>query len=246
MKYLFLFRDSYDAKYILSKLNGKNLLGTVILEREIAAKKRKLQRIFKIRNFFSYPKLILDILSLILFSGYISTAVVKRLGSYEYPEDKIKLIVDDANEKKCVDFIKRYKPDVIFIYGTSILTDHFLREVKANVLNIHSGILPKYRNVHSDFWAYLNKDYNNIGATIICVDEGIDTGDIALQKKIKYIKGDDLINTKIKILCLIPGIITEMISNMRNNRLDRKKQNIKESRFYPTPGFFNIIKYFLG
>lgn len=245
MKTLFLFRDAYDSKYILHKLESKNLLGAVILERGVEAKKRKLQRIFKITNILSYPILILDTLSLILFSKHINANVKKKLGLYCYPKDRIKLIVDDANEKSCVDFIRQYEPDVIFIYGISILTDRFFKQVKTRILNIHSGIVPMYRNVHSDFWAYLNKDYSNIGLSVMYADKGIDSGDIALQKRINYAKNDGLINIKIKILNLIPDIVAETLNNMRNNKLNRKKQNIKESHFYPTPGLLDIIKYLL-
>lgn len=245
MKKLFIFRNSYDARYILSKIEEKGLLDGIILEKGIGAKKRKLQRIFQHKSIVNYPGLILDILALILFSGYVNTKVNKKLGLYSYPKEKIKLVVDNANENICLDYIRQYKPDVIFIYGVSILSDRFLKSTKAKVLNIHSGILPKYRNVHSDFWAYLNQDYNNIGVTLIYVDKGIDTGDIAFQNRIKYAKGDDLVDIKIKILRLIPNLIAEATRNIQKNKVNRKKQNMQKSHFYPTPGFSDIIKYFL-
>lgn len=244
MKSLFLFRDCYDAKYILQELDKRNLLQAVILERGLRAKKRKLRRMFKISNFLSYPSLLLDALALLIYSKMMSWQMLKHLGKLAYPKNKIKLTVNDANEKRCIDFIKQYQPEVIFIYGTSILNDRFLKEVGAKVLNIHSGILPQYRNVHSDFWAYLKRDYQHMGVSIIHVDQGIDTGDVALQEKITYVKGDLLIDLKIKILCLIPDLIEKALKNNQNHNLVRQKQNDKESKFYPTPDFVSLIKYF--
>ena len=44
MKTLFIFRDSYDAKYILQRLEEKKIFGDVIIEKGANARKQKLKR----------------------------------------------------------------------------------------------------------------------------------------------------------------------------------------------------------
>ena len=51
-------------------------------------------------------------------------------------------------------------------------------------LNIHGGIVPNYRNVHGQFWSYYNKDYSNMGSSILHLTKGIDNGNVALMSNL--------------------------------------------------------------
>lgn len=52
-------------------------------------------------------------------------------------------------------------------------------------LNIHPSLLPKYRGA-SPIQAQILNDEKNAGVTIMQIDEGMDTGPIVVQKKIKF------------------------------------------------------------
>ncbi len=245
MKTLFLFRDCYDARYLLDKLEKENLVQAVILESGKDAKIRKLKNLFKNTFFLKYPFVILDICALLLYSFFTQSGVIKQLGKAEYPKNKIKLTVDDANEEKCLQFIKKYRPDIIFIYGTAILKKEFIKKVNTLILNIHAGILPYYRNVHGDFWSYNKKDYKNMGVSIFYLNSGIDTGEIALQKRIQFEENNSLIDAKVKNLVIIPNLIKLAISKYLRGRLKKIKQNNSKAYYYPTPTFKNIMQCFL-
>lgn len=245
MKILFLFRSSFEAAYILSKINIKKSEYLAIIESGTKAKQRKLKRTFQQSPFYLYPFICLDILSLILYSYVQEIALRKILGTVNYPPDVVKLEVNDANSIECIDFIQHYRPDIIFIYGTAILSKNFLQKVKTTILNIHSGILPKYRNVHSEFWAFLNNDYQNIGITIFHVDEGIDTGSIALEKKIVASKNDNLANLQAKNLANIPELIAQAIQEFMKGKLKKERQPALGSGFYRTPRLIDIVRFSL-
>lgn len=245
MRTLFIFRDSYEARYILNVLDKTGLVDIIVIEKGVKAKERKLKRLFEKTNIFHIPLLLIDILALYIYSKVTMLEMKKKLGAYEYPLNKIKLTVDDANDKACFDFIKRRRPQIIFIYGTSILKKEFLGRIKIPILNIHSGILPKYRNVHSDFWAFLNKDFNNIGVSIIYLDSGIDNGDLAVQRRIKYSKSDVLVDIKIKILNLIPTVVKFTLKKINEGELPRKKQNELKKGFFYTPRLTDFIKLYV-
>jgi len=242
MKILYIFRSSYDAAYILSRLGQKNIAQAAILESGNKAKFKKIKRSFQKSNIFRYPAVFVDLLSLLIYSFVMERGIKKRLGVAKYPKNIVKLVVDDANDKKCIEYIQKYKPDIIFIYGTAILGKTFLSSVHSTILNIHSGILPYYRNVHSDFWAYIKRDYKNIGVSIFFLDAGIDTGSIALQKRITYTKKDHLIDIKVKNLTMIPNLIELVIKKYRARTLKRKIQSISDAGFYPTPTFRDFFK----
>jgi methionyl-tRNA formyltransferase len=41
---------------------------------------------------------------------------------------------------------------------------------------VHPGIVPEYRNSHGCFWALARRDLDRVGASLIQIDEGVDTG----------------------------------------------------------------------
>ncbi len=94
------------------------------------------------------------------------------LGSEMREENKI-------NSSESIEQIQQMSPDLIISirYG-GILKEQCIKIPKHGVINLHSGILPKYRGVMASFWAMLNGD-ETIGTTLHTIDDGnIDTGEI--------------------------------------------------------------------
>ncbi len=83
--------------------------------------------------------------------------------------------------------IKKFNPDILIVFGTSIVKKNVFSIPRLGTLNIHPGINPKYKGAGS-FWAMKNKDFDNYGFTIHLVDEGIDTGDVVSSIKLPFEK----------------------------------------------------------
>jgi methionyl-tRNA formyltransferase len=83
------------------------------------------------------------------------------------------------NSSESTERLQRLAPDLIISirYGC-ILKDKCIKIPKHGVINLHSGILPKYRGVMATFWAMQNGD-ETIGTTLHKINDGtIDTGEI--------------------------------------------------------------------
>ncbi len=93
-------------------------------------------------------------------------------------------------DEKTTEEIKKLKPDIIIVaaYGR-ILPRHILETPGFGCLNIHASLLPKFRGP-SPIQNALLAGEKETGITIFLINEGIDTGDILSQEKIK-IGGDD-------------------------------------------------------
>ncbi len=88
----------------------------------------------------------------------------------------------------CVEFLKIYAPDLIVVAAFGqILPKDILTMPKYGCINIHASLLPKYRGAAPIQWAVLNGEAVT-GITIMQMDEGLDTGDILLQKEIELNK----------------------------------------------------------
>lgn len=80
--------------------------------------------------------------------------------------------------------IKELEPDLIVTaaYGR-ILTKAVLDVPRLGCINVHGSLLPKYRGAAPIQWALINGD-SVTGVTTMFMDEGMDTGDILLQRKL--------------------------------------------------------------
>ncbi len=80
--------------------------------------------------------------------------------------------------------LEELQPDLVIVvaYG-KILPPDFLSYPKYGCVNVHASLLPRYRGASPIHWAILNGD-SETGVTTMQMDEGMDTGDILLVKKV--------------------------------------------------------------
>lgn len=249
-KVLFIFRDSYDSKYILQELfatfskSKKQYSFSIIIETGKSAKIHKLKRMFAKTQIYMYPYIAINIFILICYSTIMTHKMKKKLGLYKYPYSKI-IRTDSINNMECIKNINENKYDCIFIYGTAIVRQTTLHKINAPIYNIHCSILPYYRNVHSDFWAYIQNRHDTIGVTIIKLDSGIDTGDILIQEKATITKSMNLVDIKVENLKLIVKLLNLVIPmNIENPELlSFSRQNDTFATYSQTPTILNIFSY---
>jgi methionyl-tRNA formyltransferase len=75
-------------------------------------------------------------------------------------------------------------PDLaVLAFVTDIVPGKVLAVLKLGSICYHPSILPRYRGASAINWAVINGETRS-GLTIFWVDEGIDTGDILLQKEV--------------------------------------------------------------
>ena len=117
--------------------------------------------------------------------------------TYELPMDSIygyssvidyckKNAIKHSNDfgMKVINKIKDSNPDIIFsVYYRKILSKEILNIPRLGCINIHPSLLPFYRGPAPTAWALLNNE-KEVGLTIHYMDEGIDTGDVLVQKKV--------------------------------------------------------------
>jgi methionyl-tRNA formyltransferase len=90
---------------------------------------------------------------------------------------------EKAKEETFQKNIKGLQPDlfVVVAYG-QILPKSLLEIPKHGAVNVHASLLPKYRGAAPMPWAIL-KGERVTGITTMIMDEGMDTGDILLQRE---------------------------------------------------------------
>ena len=91
---------------------------------------------------------------------------------------------EKTKEKWFMDKLREISPDVIVVAAFGqILSKEILTLPRFGCINVHASLLPKLRGAAPIQWSVINGDSES-GVTIMQMDEGIDTGDMLLVKKV--------------------------------------------------------------
>jgi folate-dependent phosphoribosylglycinamide formyltransferase PurN len=83
-----------------------------------------------------------------------------------------------CNDPAEVEAMRQLQPDVVLVFGTSLLKQPLIDSFPGRILNIHLGLSPYYRGAGTNFWPLVNGEPEYCGATIHFLDAGVDTGPI--------------------------------------------------------------------
>lgn len=96
----------------------------------------------------------------------------------------------EAFEQAILDGLKDYDIGLICHAGfMRILTPYFLNHWHGPIINIHPALLPKFKGLHTHERA-LEAGESISGCTVHYVSEGVDEGEIILQKTVPILPGD--------------------------------------------------------
>lgn len=99
--------------------------------------------------------------------------------------------VPHINDALVVHLAAQLKPDVIAVFGTSLIKGPLLKMGRLGMVNLHGGLSPHYRGADCTFWALYNGEPESVGCTIHFIDAGIDTGKLIAHVSPEVRPGDD-------------------------------------------------------
>ena len=86
--------------------------------------------------------------------------------------------VPHINHPDVIKRIDEQHPDLIAVFGTSLLKGALLEKGRLGIINLHGGLSPEYRGADCTFWALHNQEPEKVGCTLHYINAGIDTGNI--------------------------------------------------------------------
>ncbi len=117
--------------------------------------------------------------------------------------------------------LEDHKVDMVVLAGyLDILDKEIIEKYRKRIINIHPSLIPKYcgkgfygMHVHE---AAINNKETISGATVHFVDEGIDTGEIILQRQVDVSKDDTPDTLQQKVLQIEHSILIEAINQIKS------------------------------
>jgi methionyl-tRNA formyltransferase len=104
----------------------------------------------------------------------------------------------------------------------------------AGFLNLHPSLLPAYRGPAPLFWTFRNGEQGRTGVTVHFMDEGLDTGDIALQAPLALPDGISGFEAERRSAALAGQLLVEAVQVLAGGRLPRRPQP-PGGRYHPWP-----------
>jgi methionyl-tRNA formyltransferase len=99
--------------------------------------------------------------------------------------------VSHINSAETLAIVETLNPDVIVVFGTSLIRPPLLGKGRLGMINLHGGLSPHYRGADCTFWALYNGEPDQVGCTLHFINAGIDTGAIIAHVCPEVRDGDD-------------------------------------------------------
>lgn len=251
LKILLLAGDGESTNILYNAVKKKYGKVSVIKEESLSKKiffKRRIKKLGKMKVF---GQLLFLVCIAPLLKAFKKNRVSEIFSKYNMDTTQIPssdvLEVNSINNEQVSKFIDSYKPDLILINGTRIISKKILKASEAPFINIHAGITPKYRGVHGAYWALYNNDPDLCGVSVHLVDAGIDTGGVIKQKRISPTKQDNYATYPfIQLGEGVDTLINEVIPNfIKDKEIKTIDALTKESHLWYHPGFFQYLSKLL-
>lgn len=189
--------------------------------------------------FFGTPSFAVPSLEKLLSSGKEIPAVITQIDRKKgrgqsiaqsavkkFAENKGLNIIqpEKIKDKSFIENISLLKPDLIVAvaYG-KILPGEILSIPKYGCINVHASLLPKYRGAAPIQWAIINGE-KITGVTTMLMNQGLDTGDILLQKEIGIEASDTSETLSEKLAEAGSLLLIDTINKLHNKDLIPIKQ----------------------
>jgi methionyl-tRNA formyltransferase len=129
--------------------------------------------------------------------------------------------------------LSAWKPDLIAVAAFGrILPPAILSLPPKGCINVHGSLLPKYRGAGPIQWAIINGE-TETGITTMLMDEGMDTGAMLLQEKIR-IEPDDTAGSLSPRLALLGGrLLVETLKLLKAGTLVPQVQDHAQATMAP-------------
>jgi len=130
----------------------------------------------------------------------------------------VDIIYCGNNSDTLINYINENHIEFVLAGAAQVLQKHMFERTKAFYLNMHPGVLPYMRGMHSDKWAIY---YGiNPGATLHIMDSGVDTGPIIATGFVPIDENDSIASLRVKAHELCLSLLKECLPKILSKDVD--------------------------
>ena len=124
-------------------------------------------------------------------------------------------------------------PECIVIVGYGRIVPRWMLDLpKHGNINLHASLLPKYRGAAPIQWAIASGE-TVTGNTTMRIDEGLDTGDILLQRELPILAEDTSVSLGPRLAAMGAELLVETLAALAEDRLRPTPQDHARATLAP-------------
>lgn len=164
-----------------------------------------------------------------------AAALAEILGpeSRDFPGGIRRERVGQPRAGRLAEVLAELAPEVIAVYGTSLVPDAALGQARRIALNLHTGISPRYRGTGCAFWPIHNGEPQFVGATVHECTAAVDGGRIFATCPAPPQRGDSLHHIFARAVLAGSAAYVEVIGQALAGPLAGVPQDLSAGREYP-------------
>jgi methionyl-tRNA formyltransferase len=153
-------------------------------------------------------------------------------GAHEWRRPELVRRVPTVNGGECQALLRDLAPDIVAVYGTAVIKAPIIRLAGRAILNMHTGLSPRYRGADTIFWPLHNEEPQCVGVTIHLLDEGVDSGPIIRTGRPVITPDDDEDSLFCKCVVLGAQLYEEAIREVATGSRQHPPQDLRQGREY--------------
>jgi hypothetical protein len=221
MRIILVTRDSVFGRFVAAELTSAGAVDRVIIETRAPSLRFLRRRLLRVGPFNFALQAALG--------RHFRVEGIRQLGAPSLPSHTR---VHDVNT--CTFSAM----DLVLGFGTSYVTAATLARLPNGMLNLHTGYLPDYRGVKSEFWALHNEEPERAGWTLHFMTPELDAGDIVLQRRVPASDGESPGSLRARLVRDAIPAIAALVRRVRREgtvALERRPQDHSVARYYSAP-----------
>ena len=138
-------------------------------------------------------------------------------------------LVSSHNSKSCLKLIRSKNIDILANCGTPRkIQKKIIDSLKYGVLNVHPGILPKYKGRTCVEWSIFNDD--KVGNTLHFMNSSYDSGPIIKKVSYSFLKTDNYYSIRTKVYVMGVELMVNYLKKLQNMKI-KKIKLIRQKKF---------------
>ncbi|ORA09995.1 methionyl-tRNA formyltransferase [Mycobacterium arosiense] len=147
-------------------------------------------------------------------------------------EHGIPVHLTETVDAETIDLVKRAEPDVIVVNSWYYRMPSELYNLPPHgTLNFHDSLLPRFTGFSPVLWALISGE-SEFGLTVHRMDDGLDTGDILVQRAVPIGPTDTGTELVLRGLDLIPSVLAEALDALESGIAVWRPQNKSERTYF--------------
>ncbi len=140
---------------------------------------------------------------------------------------------DTVNSPDFADLLKSLEPDIFVVIAFGqLLKKELLNIPTFGALNIHASLLPSYRGAAPIHHTVLNDD-STTGLTIMRMNQGMDTGPVLFQKRVKVLENECFGSLYNRLSLYAGEIITQFLDENGGKIIEEQPQDDSMATYAP-------------